>query len=114
MSLDGVRADVESSGDFFVGFPFGDELEDFALAQGQEFVRIFDAFLAKNADVVFREKVADGGAEERFALGNGLDGKDKVRACRVLQEVSEGSGLERAHYIGFVGVHAEDDNGGGR
>jgi hypothetical protein len=114
MSLDGVRTDVECSGDLFVGFAFGNKLKDFALAHGEELIRILNTFLTENAHVVFGKKVTNSGAEERFALGNGVDGEDKVRACRVLKEVSEGSGLERAHYIGFVGMHAEDDNGGGR
>src|SRR6516162_1930917 len=70
MSLNGVRTDVESGRDFFVGFAFGNELEDFALAHGEEFVRIRNAFLTQNADVVFGEKVANRGAEERFAPGN--------------------------------------------
>ena len=64
VSLNGVRADVESSGDFFVGFAFGNKLKDFALAHGEEFIRILNPFLTENADVVFGKKVTNSGAEE--------------------------------------------------
>ena len=64
MSLDGVRTDVESSGDFLVAFAFGNKLKDFALAHGEEFIRIHNPFLAENADIVFGKKVTNSGAEE--------------------------------------------------
>ena len=33
MSFDGVDAEIQEVGDIFIGFAFGDELEDFAFAR---------------------------------------------------------------------------------
>jgi len=115
VSFDGVRGDVEVGGYFLVGFAFGEELEDFAFPGGEEIVGIDDALLAEHANVVFREQATDSGTEEGFALRDRVEGGKELRGSGILEEIAASAGIEGAHDVGFVGMHAEhDDAGGGR
>ena len=110
MGFDGVDAEIEEVGDFFVGFAFGDELEDFAFAGGEEVVRIFAACAFQFLDVVVEEDAADGRAEEGFTFGDAVDGADEIGFGGIFEQVAAGAGFEGAEDVGFVGIHAEDDD----
>ena len=111
MSLDGVDAEIQEIGDVFVGFAFGDELKDFALARSEKVVSVFGTATFEFTDVVVEQNFADGGAEERFAFGYSVNGLDEVGLGGVFQKVAFGAGFERAEDVAFVGMHAEHDDG---
>src|SRR4051812_36656615 len=112
VGLDGGDADVDQAGDLLVGAAFGDELEDFALAVGEEVVAVVEAAALELADVVLLEDFAHLAGQERSSLGDGADGLDNVGAERVLEQVALGAGFERPENVALVLVHAEDDHGG--
>jgi hypothetical protein len=58
MSLDGVRADVESSCYFLIRLPLGEQLQDLSLAARKQIIGIYGTFLLENTDVVLREDTA--------------------------------------------------------
>ena len=84
MGFDGVDAEIQKVGDVFVGFAFGDELEDFAFARGEQVVGVFGAAAFELADVVVEKDFADCGAEEGFAVGDGVNRFDEVGLGGVL------------------------------
>src|SRR6516165_5343631 len=71
VGLDGIGADVEDGGYFFVGLSFRDQLKNFALSNGKQVIAIHCAFLLQNAHAIFRQDSADFGAEKRLVLRNG-------------------------------------------
>ena len=109
----GINADVELRGDVLVAFAFRDHLKNFALARG-EFVAVGFTLLLESTDIVLGEYLADGRAEEGFALNHGFDGTDNVGNGGTFEQVGASAGLQSAHDIGLVGIHAEDDDSGGR
>jgi hypothetical protein len=111
MGFDRVDTEIQEIGDVFVGFAFGDELEDFAFARSEEIVGVFGTAAFEFADVIVEENFADGWAEERLAAGDGMDGFDEVGFGGVFQEVAFSAGFEGAEDVAFVGMHAEHDDG---
>ena len=53
-------------------------------------------------------------AEERLPGRHGAHGRQQVLVGGVLEQVRARAGGERADDVGLVGVHAQDDHGGGR
>lgn len=105
VGFDGVDAEIEGGGDLLVGFAFGDHLEDFALAGGEEVDGIGDVFA-----VVFENDVADFGAEPPFADGDGADGGEEVLLAGVLEEVTAGTGAEDLTDVNAVLVHGQGED----
>ena len=113
VSFDRVGRDIEVGSDFLVGFAFREKLQNFALSCGEEIVRVDDAFLAEDADVIFGEKAADSGTEERLAVRDGVESGEKLGGSGVLEEIAASARVEGAHHVGLVGVHAEHDDASG-
>ena len=105
VGFDGVDAEIEGGGDLLVGFAFGDHLEDFALAGGEEVDGIGDVFA-----VVFEDRVADFRAEPTFADGNGANSCEEVLLAGVLEEVTAGTGAEDFADVDAVLVHGQGED----
>ncbi len=78
---------MRTGGDFLVALAFGDELQNFALARGEQFVAVFDFAILQLADVILDQHAADGGAEERLAGMHRADGGDEIGFRRFLQQI---------------------------
>src|SRR6266566_4074957 len=79
MSLDGLDAEAQLGGDLLVGFAFGDQLQDFGLAWGQQIGSLsgghaFDERLA----IMIHEPLANGRTEKGAALAGFADRFDQV------------------------------------
>ena len=102
---------IDSSvGDLLVAVPFGDELEDFALALRQRVVAVDDALVGEVPHVVVEHDLGDRGAEERLAGGHVGDRADQVGVGGILQQVAPRAGLQRLRDVRLVRVHAQDQD----
>ena len=54
MSLNRIGTEIEALCDLFVGFQFGQKLQNLALARGEQVVAVFGAASPDLADVVFQ------------------------------------------------------------
>ena len=64
MGFDSVNAEIQEVGDVFVGFAFGDELKDFALAWGEQVVGVFGAAALELADVIVERTLLTAGLKK--------------------------------------------------
>ena len=112
MGFGGVYGDAEEGGDFFVGFAFGEELQDFAFA-GSEARTGRLRGVGGGGIVVARGRNARG--EVRFVVASGIDGGQEHAVGIIFEDVTASAGLDDLlnEVVGFV--HGEDqDFGGGR
>jgi len=114
MGLDRMGTQAENRGDLFVGLALRNQLQDLALARGQEVVGILHFLFADLTNVIFQQHFADHGAEARLTFGNGADRADEVGLRGIFQDVSARAGFQGAKDVALVGVHAEDHHIGMR
>ena len=110
MRFDSVDAEIQEIGDVFVGFAFGDELKDFALARCEQVVGVFGAAAFELANIIIEEDLADRGAEKRLAFSDGANGFDEIGFGGIFKQVALGAGFQGAQDVAFIGMHAEHDH----
>ncbi len=113
MGFGGVYADAEEIGYFFVGFAFGEELENFAFAGSQARACGSVAIGRIDGEIVVAGG-RDAGGEVRFMMAGGVNGGEEDAVGFVFENVASGAGLDDLmnEIIGFV--HGEDEDFGGR
>src|SRR6185436_12926818 len=103
------QTEIQERGYLLVRPPFGEEMQDFFLAIGQQVVRVTQPAFLQGANVILDEEGCDGGAEVVPAGGHGAKGGEQILVSRVLQEVRADTSCKRANDVRLVGVHAQDD-----
>ena len=106
MRFHGLDADVELLGDFLGGVPFGDELKNLALPQG-EFFRAGGRYAL---DVAADEVLGDFRAEISLATGHGANGLFQLGRVAVFEQVARRPDAHRLEDIFLGGVHGQDDD----
>jgi hypothetical protein len=108
--FDSVEADAEERGGFFVGFTFGQELENFFFAIGEEIIGILEAFALHLAHVILEQSLCDGRAEEELLVGDGTDRLEEIGLGAILEKVALGAGGEGTDEEGLIAMHAQHDD----
>src|SRR5687767_6625446 len=100
------EAQIEERGDFLVGPPLGEQLQDLLFPVGQQMVRVGQAALFQSADVVLNQYGGDSWAEERLAGRNRSNGRNQVFIRGALQKIRASTGRKGAHDVRLVTMHA--------
>ncbi len=116
MFLDSLDPNAQFVGRLFVGFAFGDELQDFQLARGQGGVaRFAGTGPGRFLDVAAIHAFGDFVGEKAIALHDLANGVDDELGGGLLDQKSARAGGSGFVDIGVVAVGGEhDDSGGGR
>ena len=109
MRLHRVHAELKGVGDFLVGLAFGDHLQHFPLAAGEEIDRICNVL-----PVIGQYSVGNCRAEISFTAGDSADRRQKVVTRCVLQQIPFRSGAQDLANIDRVLVHAEREHASAR
>ena len=110
VNLGGVDADVEEGGDFLIGFAFGKELQDFALAGREAGAGSFGSVRRIGAIGGF----GDARGEVGFVTAESFDGGEEDAVGFIFQNVTVGAGLDDLvnEFVGLM--HGEDQDFGVR
>ncbi len=81
---------------------FGHQLQDFALAVGEQLVAVLGAELVELVHVILFQQTPDRGAEEGFAFGDGSNGGNQIGLRGILQQIGAGAGLERPDHVALI------------
>ena len=105
MPLDSLDAEVQFSGDLLVGFAFGDQLQDFRLAGGQQVGSLshrhaFDDRVA----ITVHESFGNGGTENGAALAGFADCFDQVGDDRLFHQVARRACFGQLMHVFVVAV----------
>ena len=109
MRVDGVDAQVQGRGDFLVGLAFGDQLQHFALAAGQQVDGIGDML-----PVVRKHRVGDAGTQIALSAGNRPHRRDQILVHGVFQKVAARAGPQYFADVDGILVHAQREDAGPR
>src|SRR5581483_6034034 len=93
MRVYGIGTDIQNIGDFLIRFALGDQLQDLALATGQQIIAIVDAFRLQLAQMVVLQQPAYFPAQKRPSLVHRADAVDEIAFGGVLHQVSASAGI---------------------
>src|SRR6202171_532435 len=107
VGLDGLDTQEQRVGDLAVGLAFGHQAQDLALAIAERLERFF---LWRALKIIRDQQPRHRGIEIWHALAGRLDGGDQVRSGGLLENVSDGAGLQGLEKIFLVVMRSENQH----
>ena len=113
MGFDGLGAEMQEAGNLLGGMPFGNQLEDFALADGQRSWHRFGYVLNRvihALQIAVNNVFGDSRTEIGFTPGHSLHGQFEFGRCRVFEQIAGCPHPQCLADVLFVFVHGQHNH----